>query len=62
MKSCVGMARNKVTEWNRLRKLPTHTTLEVTNHWKARKIENKVNGKHSENYNAVILREKTIIL
>jgi len=37
MKSCVGMARNKVTEWNKLRKLPTHTTWEVMKHWKSQK-------------------------
>lgn len=62
MKNCVGMARNKGTKWNRLRKLPTHTAWEVMKHWKSQKIENKVNGKHSENYNALILREKTNIL
>lgn len=59
MKSCVGMARNKVTEWENYL-LTLLWKLRSTE--KARKIENKVNGKHSETYNAVILREKTIIL
>lgn len=59
MKSCVGMARNKVTEWENYL-LTLLWKLRSTE--KARKIENKVNGKHNENYNAVILREKTIIL